>query len=340
MAKRASKRIAKKAAKKTTRRKTVKVAIIGAGGRAVAAHYPSLRDMEDVKIVGVSELNETRLQKVGEQFGVKGLYTNYVEMIEKEKPDVVYAIMPPHHMYDVCATVIQMGCHLMIEKPPFVTSEQTRQMAILARDNKVLTGVTFQRRFAPVIRTGKQICEKKGPVHSAVSTFYKCGVGGAPYYRGAIDILACDAIHAVDTLRYLCGGEVESVASDVRRLDAEHCNVHQALIKFSSGATGVLLTNWMTGRRMFTVEIHSPGISVFGDPEEGGKVYADGQVDAVQELDPFAMTKSDAEHVAYGAYATNRHLIDCVKQGKQPETNFSDALKSMELVDAIYQSQI
>ncbi|MBT3606575.1 MAG: Gfo/Idh/MocA family oxidoreductase [Candidatus Latescibacteria bacterium] len=335
-----AKRATKKTVKKVTRRKMVKVAMIGAGGRAAAVHYPSLRDMKDVKIVGVSELNEARLQTVGEQFGIKGLYTNYVEMIEKEKPDVVYVIMPPHHMYDVCATVIQMGCHLMIEKPPFVTSEQTRQMAILARDNKVLTGVTFQRRFAPVIRTGKEICEKKGPVHSAVSTFYKCAVGGAPYYRGAIDILACDAIHAVDTLRYLCGGEVESVASDVRRLDAEHVNVHQALIKFSSGATGVLLTNWMTGRRLFTVEIHSPGISVFGDPEEGGKVYADGKVDAVQELDPFAMTKSDAEHVAYGAYATNRHLIDCVKQGKQPETNFFDALKSMELVDAIYQSQI
>ncbi|MGA1196442.1 MAG: Gfo/Idh/MocA family protein [Candidatus Latescibacterota bacterium] len=335
-----AKRATKKTAKKSHSRKTVKVAIIGAGGRAVSAHYPSLQDMPDVKIVGVSELNETRLQTVGAKFGIKGLYTNYVEMIEKEKPDVVYAIMPPHHMYDVCANVIQMGCHLMIEKPPFVTTEQTRQMAILARKHNVLTGVTFQRRFAPVIRTGKSICEKKGPVHSAVSTFYKCAVGGAPYYNGAIDILTCDAIHAVDTLRYLCGGEVESVASDVRRLDAEHCNIHQALIRFSSGATGVLLTNWMTGRRMFTVEIHSPGISVFGDPEEGGKVYADGKVQAVQELDPFAMTKSKAEHVAYGAFATNRHLIDCVKNGKQPETNFADAVKSMELVDAIYNAQI
>lgn len=340
MAKARAKKVAKKLAKKTSRGKTVKVAMIGAGGRAVSAHYPSLHDMKDVKIVGVSELNEDRLKSVGDQFGVKGLYTNYVEMIEKEKPDVVYAIMPPHHMYDVCATVMQMGCHLMIEKPPAVTTEQTRQMAILARDNKVLTGVTFQRRFAPVIRGGKEICEKKGPVHSAVSTFYKCAVGGAPYYRGAMDILTCDAIHAVDTLRYLCGGDVVSVASDVRRLGSEHCNIHQALVTFSTGATGVLLTNWMTGRRMFTVEIHSPGISVFGDPEEGGRVFADGKVEAVQDLDPFAMTKSDSEHVAYGAFATNRHLIDCVKTGKQPETNFADAVKTMELVDAVYQSQI
>ncbi len=332
--------MAKQTAKKTGGKKVVKVAMIGAGSRAASAHYPSLHDMSDVQLVGVSDLNADRLNKVGDQFGIKGRYTHYVEMIEKERPDAVYAVMPPHHLYDVAATVMQMGCHLFIEKPPAVTTEQTRQMAIIGRKNNVLTGVTFQRRFAPMIRTGKEICEKKGPVHSAVATFYKCAVGGAPYYRGAMDILTCDAIHAVDTLRYLCGGDVVSVASDVRRLGVAHCNIHLALVTFSSGATGVLLTNWMTGRRMFTVEIHSPGISVFGDPEEGGKVFADGKVEPAQVLNPAELGGSAAEHVAYGAFAMNRHLIDCVKSGKQPDTNFDDAVKTMELVDAIYQGQI
>ena len=40
----------------------------------------------------------------------------------------------------------------------------------------------------------------------------------------------------------------------------------------------MLLTNWMTGRRIFSVEIHSPGISVFGEPvglsTEGGSGYS------------------------------------------------------------------
>ena len=338
MAKGKADKKAKKAVRR--RRKKVRVAFVGAGGRATNAHYPSLMDIPEAEIVAVSELDESRLKSVGKQFGIKGLYTDYRKMIEKEKPDAVYAIMPPYHLYDVAATAMEMGCHLFIEKPPAVTTEQARQMAILARKNRVLTGVTFQRRFAPVIRRGKMLCEKVGPVHSAVSTFYKNAVGGRPYYRGAMDILTCDAIHAVDTLRYLCGGEVESVASDVRRLDAEHCNVHLALVRFSSGATGVLLTNWMTGRRMFTVEIHSPGISVFGDPEEGGAVFADGKVEPAERLDPFEISGSQEGHRAYGAYDANLHFVGCIQKGKQPETNFEDAVKTMELVDAIYQSQI
>ena len=318
----------------------IRVAMIGAGGRATSSHYPALKALPGVEIVGVAELDERRLNAAADKFGIKGRYRNHVEMIEKEKPHAVYAIMPPYHMFDTAISVMERGCHLFIEKPPAVTTEQTRQMAICARKHKVLTGVTFQRRFAPVIRTGRTLCEKRGPVHSAVATFYKNAVGQGPYYKGAMDILTCDAIHAVDTLRYMCGGEVESVASDVRRLGAEHCTVHLALVKFSSGATGVLLTNWMTGRRIFSVEIHSPGISCFGDPEEGGNMYADNKLEPIQALDPFAMTGSKEPWRAYGPYDINAHFMDCIRRKKQPETNFDDAVKTMELCDLIYLAQI
>jgi len=336
--------MSKKKKAKTTRarrsRKKVRVAIVGAGPRAASIHYPALRDLPDAETIAVAELDDNRLHAAANQFGIKGRYTDYVEMIEREKPDAVYAIMPPHHLYDVAATVIETGCHLFIEKPPAVTAEQIRQLALLARRHQVLTGVTFQRRFSPLIRRGRQLCAKRGPIHTAHASFYKNWVGASPYYRGAMDMLTCDGIHAVDTLRFLCGGEVESVASDSRRLDAQHWNAHLALIRFSSGVTGLLLVNFMTGRRMFTVEVHAPGISFFGDPEEGGRIFADNQLDPVEVLDPFALSGSKEAYRAFGGYDINRHFIECVQKNRQPETCFEDALKTMELVDAVYRSQI
>ena len=320
--------------------KKLRIAFIGAGGRALMAHYPSLRDIPEAELVAVAELDEQRLHKTCDLYDIKGRYSTYRQMLEREKPDAVYAIMPPHHLFDICATVIEHGCHLIIEKPPAVTTEQIRQLAALARRHKVLTGVAFQRRFAPVIRRGKTLCEKRGTVHTAHASFYKNWVGGTPYYRGALDMLTCDGIHAVDTLRYLCGGEVESVASDSRRLDADHWNVHLALVRFSSGATGLLLNNFMAGRRMFSVEIHAPGISFFGDPEEGGQLYADNKTEPIDELDPTVLAGSAEDYRAFGPYDTNRHFVDCMLKGKDPETNFDDATKTMELVDAIYRSQI
>ena len=321
-------------------RKKLRIAFIGAGGRALMAHYPSLRDIPEAELVAVAELDEQRLHKTCDLYDIKGRYSAYRQMLERAKPDAVYAIMPPHHLFDICATVIEHGCHLIIEKPPAVTTEQIRQLAALARRHKVLTGVAFQRRFAPVIRRGKTLCEKRGTVHTAHASFYKNWVGGTPYYRGALDMLTCDGIHAVDTLRYLCGGEVESVASDSRRLDADHWNVHLALVRFSSGATGLLLNNFMAGRRIFSVEVHAPGISFFGDPEEGGQLYADNKTEPIDELDPTVLAGSAEDYRAFGPYDINRHFVDCMLKGKDPETNFDDATKTMELVDAVYRSQI
>jgi len=331
---------AKPKRKTTNRRRTIRVAFIGAGPRAVNSHYTSIRDIPGAEICAIAELDEGRMKQAAEQFGVRALYTDYRQMIEKERPHVVYAIMPPHHLYDVAFTVMDMGCHLVIEKPPAVTTEQTRQLAIVARKRGVLAAVTFQRRYCPVVRTGKKICEERGPVHSAVATFYKHYLGQGPYYRGAVDILTSDGIHAVDTLRYLCGGDVVSVASDVRRLFAEHFTVHLALVRFSSGATGVLLTNWMTGRRIFSVEIHAAGISCFGDPEEGGRVFADGKAEPLCTLDPVELAGSAESYRAHGPYDMNLHFIDCIRRGVQPETSLDDAVKTMELVDAIYDRQI
>lgn len=333
-------KISSRTARSSRSRRPVRVAIIGAGGRAVSTHYPALRDLPQAELVALAELDDNRLHAAANQFGIKGRYTNYKEMIEREKPDAVYAIMPPHHLYDVAATVIEMGCHLFIEKPPAVTAEQVRQLALLARKHGVLTGVTFQRRFSPLIRRGKERVEQRGPVHTAHAAFYKNWVGGSPYYQGAMDMLTCDGIHAVDTLRFLCGGEVESVASDSRRLDAGHWNIHLAIVRFSSGVTGVLLVNFMAGRRMFTVEIHGPGISFYGDPEEGGRLYADNKLEPIEVLDPFALSGSREGYRAFGGYDVNRHFIECVQQHRQPETNFEDALKTMELVEAVYRSQI
>ena len=332
--------MAKKAKRKRQAPKQVRVAIIGAGGRAVSTHYPALADIAGVEITAVCDLNEDLMDQAAERFDISGRFTDYKQMIEKEKPDAVYAIMPPHHLHEVAATILEMGCNLFIEKPPSVTTEQLRQLNHIAERNGLLTGVTFQRRFAPLIRRGKELCEKQGPIHTAHSNYYKNHVGNGPYYQGAIDILMCDGIHAVDTLRYLCGGEVESVAADSRRLDADFWNMNLAMVRFSTGVTGILLVNFMAGFRTFNVEIHSPGASYFCDPEIEGRLHVGNDVEPTQRLDPFEFSGATEAYRAFGGYDTSVHFVDCLRRGVQPETCFADGIKTMELVDAVYASQI
>ena len=314
--------------------------MIGAGSLATRVHYPSLEDMPDVEITALCDRDPERLHRAAERYGVEGAFSDYREMVEQTDPDAVYAIMPPHHLYDVAAGCLEMGQNLFIDKPPAVTSEQTRQMALLADKRGCLTATGFQRRFAPALTAAREIVESRGPIHTCVVRNCLCALGGGPYYRGAMDILTCHAIHAVDIMRWAAGGHATNVASDVRRLLAEHCTSHFALATFDSGATGMLITNWMTGGRPFHVELHGPGISAFIEPEWGGKVYADGEIEPTHVLDPELLTGRAEEYRSRGFYFEDRHFIDCVKSGEQPQTNFWDALETMELVDRIYASQV
>ena len=171
-----------------------------------------------------------------------------------------------------------------------------------------------------------------------VSTFYKNSVGAGPYYGGAIDILTCDAIHAVDMLRYM-GGEPARVAGDVRSLHATYDNSFNALIRFENGCTGVLLTNWVVGKRVHTFEMHAKGISAYIDGDDKATVYT-GNQPAGEELDTRQVGGGSENFRFYGFLGENRHFIDCIQENRQPDTHFGDAVKTMELVERIYRNQI
>ena len=313
---------------------TVRLALIGAGGMANAVHYPSLVEMPDAEIVALCDLDDDRLNTTADRFGIAKRYADYRRMLDEEQVDAVSVLMPPYQLFDPVMDAIERSLHVYIEKPPAVTSDQTRQLAAAAERAGVLTMVAFNRRYTPLLNRAREIVEERGPMIQCVSTFYKNYLGQPPYYRGAIDILSCDAVHAVDMLRWM-GGEVQSVASDVRSFKASYANMFNALVRFDAGAVGVLLANWNVGARRHTFEMHAEGISAYVDPDDRAMIYADNAPDP-QIITAQDAAGSDQMRVRNGFAAENRHFIDCVKSGTQPQSNFSDALKTMELVDTIY----
>lgn len=316
----------------------VRLALIGAGGMANGVHYPSLAEMPDVEMAALCDVVEDKLNATADKFQIEKRYTDYKRMIEEVAPDAVYVLMPPHHLFDIVVHVLNCSLHCYIEKPPGVMSEQTRQMANLAEEKGVLSMCAFNRRFIPLMQQCKAKVQASGEINQVVSTFYKQHDAG-PYYGGAIDILSCDAVHAVDTLRYL-GGDVVDCASAVRSLGKKFDTSFTALVEFESGAVGVLMANWQTGGRVHQFEIHAHGASAFINPDDKAVLNLGNQLAAEVITTQEAAGGRTENYHYYGFFGENRHFIDCVKSGQQPETNFADATKTMELVDLIYASSI
>jgi virulence factor len=328
----------KKRAPRRKRTQNVKLALIGAGAWATSRHFPVLAEMRDVVLAAVCDLDEPRAQRVADAFNIPRVYTDYRHMLDEIRPDAAYAIMRPHHIFDVAVGVLQQKCNLFIEKPPGVTAYQTRQLACHARENGVLTMVGFQRRHVPLVNKLKKKVEVRGPIHTVEVNYIKHQPDPLDYYQGAIDILMCDGIHAVDTLRYLAGAsdgaEVIKVSSSVRAIDAEFPNAFHALVTFSNGVTGILKVNWAAGHRVFATAMHTTGATAYAEPDVEGWLHTDGDTTG-ERYTPEQCAKSDNSLHCLGFHALNRHFIDCIKKNRQPISSLADAAESMALAERI-----
>jgi virulence factor len=309
----------------------LRVVAIGAGQMANLVHYPSLAALPEVTIAGICDRHPDRLNATADRFAIAGRYADYREMIEELAPDAVYAIGQPDVMYPVWTWCLEHGLNLYVEKPLGVTLHQARALAYLADKHGCLTQVSFQRRTCPMVVQLRDACLQRGPIVHAICRFYKCQI--APYLE-ARDHMLDDGVHAIDTLRWLCGGEVIDVASITHQVLVPDTNFISALLRFDNGATGILVNSWSSGRRIFAVEMHAPGICAEAEHEGLGHLYADGDTQGVT-YDTRVIAGSDDLYVYGGFQAKHREFVECLLARRQPASNFADAVKTMEVAHRI-----
>jgi virulence factor len=312
--------------------KKVRVCLIGAGQMANRVHFPSLASFDDVEMAAVCDIDEVRLRQTAQRWGIGQTFVDYRQMVESVQPDAVYAIGQPHLMYDIWVWCLNQGCNLYIEKPMGLTLHQARMLAHLATDHDVVTQVSHQRRSSPLLQLAYQECRGRGPITHAVCEFYKC----APEAMfGPRDHMMDDGVHAIDTLRWACGGEVVGVESRCRRIGVPDINWIGATLYFDNESVGYLLNSWVSGRRVFRVEMHAPGIAVDAEVEGAAWVYADGDYDG-KRFEAKEVAGSDELFVYGGFQAKHREFLDVLRgRAERTSSPFSDAVKTMEVAEQI-----
>jgi virulence factor len=313
-------------------RQRVRVAVIGAGAMANRVHYPALASFPDVELAAICDLDPGRLHDTADRYGVQRRYTDYRRMVEEVAPDGVYAIGQPHALFDVWVWLLEQGVPLFIEKPMGLSWHQAQVLAHLAERRGVITQVGHQRRTSPLLVRLRAACLQRGPIVHALCAFYK--PGPAPML-GARDRMLDDGVHAIDTVRWLCGGEVVGVESHCRRIGTPDINWFSATLYFDHGAVGTVLGNWCSGRRIFRVEMHAPGVCAEADPEGLGRLYADGDTEG-QVFDAREVAGSDAFFVYAGFRDKSREFIDSLRSGRELTSSpFRDCVKTMEVAEKI-----
>jgi predicted dehydrogenase len=320
-------------------KRKARVCMIGAGRMANLVHYPSLASFDDVEIVGLCELDPKRLHETADKYHIPAerrfqsrLYDDYQAMLTKLRPDGVYVIGQPNIMFDIWTWCLRQRLNLYIEKPMGITIHQAQMLAHLAQKNKCITQVSHQRRTVPLLHKVRSACLARGPITHATVEFFKCSI--RPMLN-ARDHMMDDCTHSVDTARWICGGEVVAVESNCKRIGVPDINWIGAMLHFDNGSTAFVVNSWSSGRRVFRVQMHAPGICTDAEVEAKAYLYADGDYQG-KVFDTREVAGSDELYVFGGFRAKNREFIDSIRTGRELTSSpFRDTVKTMEVCEAI-----
>ncbi len=228
----------------------VKLGLIGCG-KAATRHLRIFRELPEVEVLGVSDLNPIKAQKFAEELGASW-YTDWREMLERHPEIQVVDVAVPSGLHARVALPVMRDFkkHLLLEKPIALRPEEAQEMVTTAEDLDLKLVVIYQNRFNLPVKLVREALLSgyfgKPVLFSA--RFYWCrrqDYYDSAAWRGtwALDggALAQQGAHHVDMLRWL-GGEVESVYAQMatRLVDIEAEDILVGVIRFRNGALGTI----------------------------------------------------------------------------------------------------
>ena len=320
----------------------LRVGFLGAGRRASAAHYPSVARLQqagEVQLVAICDQDEERLTAAADRYGVgpEGRYTDLERMLREARLDAVYAILPPRLTGPLVLRLLEAGLHVFMEKPPGISVGETQRLVDAAGRSGRWAMVGLQRRYTSVVREAQRRIAERGPLTMCLVEFHKDMVTRPEgRKRPQTSTLVDDLVHVVDLCRHLCGGQVDETP-EVHVLHdqfggAEWPNCYNAVVRFASGAHGVISGNRSSGGRVLRVELHGNGIGCYIDPlPDRMRILADnGRTDTT--VTGAELAGSEDEPAYEGILEAHRHFVACLRENTQPLTDVRDVLGTMRLV--------
>ncbi len=217
--------------------------VIGVGSMG-RNHARVHAELEEVQLVAVADLNHSLAEQVASNYGVRA-YSDYVAMLDKEKPDLASVVVPTRHHLKVAQEAIERGVNVLVEKPIASTLAEGQEMIRLAEKYDIKLSVGHIERFNPVIIELKRHLNngKLGRIFE----IHARRLGPFPPRIRDVGVVIDLATHDLDVMRCLVNASVERVYAETeRRIHTEHEDLLLGLLKFVDGTLGILDINWLT----------------------------------------------------------------------------------------------
>ncbi|MBI9112707.1 Gfo/Idh/MocA family protein [Maridesulfovibrio ferrireducens] len=316
----------------------MKVAVIGTGSMG-QNHVRLYSDISGCELVGIADQNAKQTSRLTSLYGGRA-YSDYKELIEKEKPDAVTIALPTFLHKQVTMDCLDAGIHVLVEKPIAKTVEEAREMIDKAKQVGKTLQVGHIERFNPAIQQLKErIADGQlGNIFTIHSRRQ------SPYPGRITDVgVASDlATHELDMMRNLSQSEVTTMTAEVSKvMNTDNEDIVFGLLRFNNGILGILDVNWVTPTKvrkvavtgengMFTVDYLNQTLSFHSN-------YAAEQNETKNEWFTTKFGVSEGDYTSFRVEKKEplrveiEAFLECCKKGETPLVTGEDGLEALTL---------
>lgn len=335
--------------------KKIKYALIGCG--RISPNHIAAAQANNLDIVAICDIVPENMEDKVTKFELAEtvkLYTDYKELLKKEKPNLVAIATESGKHAQIALDCIEAGANIIIEKPIALSIKDANAIIDAAKKKGVKVCTNHQNRFNKAITKIRDAVEKKRFGKMFYGTAHIRWNRGWEYYsranwRGTWEqdggALMNQCIHNIDLLNWMMGKKPTEVFAYTDKLNHSYIEAEDlgiALVRFEGGSYGIIEG---------TTDIYPQNLEetlyLFG---EKGTVKAGGKSVNIIEEWRFSDELDIAEEVkaqfnenppnvyGFGHTPLYADVIDAVINDRDPYVTGEDGKQALELVLAIYKS--
>jgi predicted dehydrogenase len=326
----------------------LRVAIIGLG-RFVQNNVLAAYRSRGYNVVAACDPDEAARDRTERQWSISRTYADYLEMLDKERPDVVDINLRwdrgmTAKRVEVVTACAERGIHVQLAKPLGATWEECRTIVDIAAQHHVLLSVNQNSRYAPSFyATGALL--RAGALGPLLSAHLAWDAARGLQHRPDFDAVHDVSVHQVDVVLSWFDQEPELVFADQTR-KTEIGSVLNVIMRFSDGSNGSIRDDFASELRRawpFTVvgEIGSAdGTDDIEVPEPGQPRMQRGFLRVGLHRHPGAALELPLtyRYAPESFAATMGDLLQSIDEGSVPWAGAESVLRTMRTLFAVEES--
>jgi len=319
----------------------MKILVIGCG--FIGTRHISILQHLGIDEVSICDVNEDKLNQIGEKFNISRRYIDYQDALEN-KVDAVFICTPPSSHLSIAFDALKKGYHIFIEKPLSHNLEGVDDFVKDARKKKIKVMLGYMMRFHPGVLKMRELIDK-----GAIGKIYSVSIYGGQYlpdwhpqsdYKEEYSAqrklgggIILDGTHELDYAIWLFGEpqEVFCFYDKVSNLEIDTEDIFSMLIRTAKGITLEVHGDYLQRNYERRCQIlGEKGTIIWDYNQRATKLYTAKKKE--WEVFPIEVNWDSVYEREI------KHFLNCIEKDEQPLVNEEDGLSVLKLAIAAKKS--